>query len=218
VVKGAATALLDADDALPAARRREYLETISDEASRLNRLVRNLLDMTSLEAGALRVTKDWQPIEEVVGVALARLEDRLEGRPIELRIPADLALVPLDATLIEQVLINVIENATKYTPPGSRIAIAARQVGDFVEVEIADDGPGVPAGEEEKIFEKFHRASRAAAGMGLGLAICRGIVAAHGGAIVCSNRAEGGASFRFTLPCGDGPPLRPPLPEVGDDL
>jgi two-component system, OmpR family, sensor histidine kinase KdpD len=217
VVKGAVTALLDGDEKLPPTRRREYLETISDEASRLNRLVRNLLDMTRLEAGALRVRTEWLPLEEVIGVALNRLDDQLQKRPITVRIPADASLVPFDATLLEQVFINLVENAIKYTPSGSPIEIGARRVEGGVEVEVADTGPGVPAGEEEAIFEKFHRAARTAAGMGIGLTICRGIITAHGGRIWCENRANGGASFRFVLPrVGEAPPMSI-LPEaVGD--
>jgi two-component system sensor histidine kinase KdpD len=212
VVKGAATALLEGGDDLPAARRREYLTTISDEASRLNRLVRNLLDMTTLEAGTLRLRKELQSIEEVIGVALDRLEDRLAGRPVHLKVPPDLALVPMDATLIEQVLVNLLENATKHTPSGTAITVAARAASSGVEVEVADDGPGVPEGEEERVFDKFHRASLAA-GIGLGLTICRGIVTAHGGAIRCANRPGGGASFAFTLPGGEPGSVRV-LPEV----
>jgi K+-sensing histidine kinase KdpD len=221
VVKGTVTALLDGENRLSAARQHEYLETISAEASRLNRLVRNLLDMTSVEAGALRVRKEWQPLEEVVGVALNRLEEQLADRPVEVKIPAEVALVPMDATLIEQVLVNLVENALKYTPAGAPIAIRARSVENGVEVEVADQGPGVPAEQEELVFEKFHRAAQnpSVAGMGLGLAICRGIISVHGGRIWYEKRsgADGGASFRFVLPRQvDAPPMNA-LPEaVGD--
>ena len=217
VVKGAATALLDTESELPASRRREYLETISDEASRLNRLVRNLLDMTSLEAGALRVRKVWQPIEEVVGVALNRLEEQLENRQVTVVIPTEALMVPFDATLMEHVLLNLVENATKYTPRGSPLEIRARVVGDGVEVEVSDRGPGVPVGQEEQIFEKFHRAVSRVGGMGLGLTICRGIISVHGGRIWCENRSDGGTSFRFVLPREGEAPQMSALPEaVGD--
>ena len=217
VVKGAATALLESEHELPPVRRREYLETISEEASRLNGLVGNLLDMTSLQAGALRVRKEWHSLEEVTGVALNRLDDRLGGRAIDVTIPPEMALVPLDATLVEQVLINLVENALKYTPAGTPIAIRARETEEGVEVEVSDSGPGVPRGEEERIFEKFHRASAAGIGMGLGLTICRGIVTAHEGKIWCENRAEGGASFRFTLPKDPAQAPMVPLPELPAD-
>jgi K+-sensing histidine kinase KdpD len=216
VVMGAVTALIDGDDALPKARQREYLETIANEASRLNRLVRNLLDMTSLEAGAMRARKEWQPLEEVVGVALNRLEEPLQNRPVTVSIPAEASLAPFDASLVEQVLINLVENAIKYTPADAGIEIGARRVDGGVEVEVADSGPGVPPGKEEQIFEKFHRAS-AVGGMGIGLTICRGIIVAHGGRISSENRPSGGASFRFLLPFEGEPPAIRSLPEaVGD--
>lgn len=218
VVKGAVTALLDPQSDLPATRKQEYLETISDEASRLNRLVRNLLNMTSLEAGALRARKEWQPIEEVVGVALNRLEEALTGRPVRVQIDPDANLAPFDATLVEQVLLNLIENALRYTPAGTPIEIRARSVDRGVEVEVADRGPGIPAGQEEQIFEKFRRAApRTATGMGLGLTICRGILTVHGGSISCENRQEGGASFRFVLPREDEAPPLDGLPEAPHD-
>jgi two-component system sensor histidine kinase KdpD len=219
VIKGAVTALLEQENDLPPGRHREYLETISGEASRLNRLVRNLLNMTSLEAGTLRVSKEWQPIDDVVGVALNRLEEQLANRPVRVDIDPAASIVAFDATLLEQVLVNLIENATKYTPRGSPIEIRARRTAAGVEVDVSDRGPGVPPGQEAAIFEKFHRATGTpgAAGMGLGLTICRGIVSVHGGRIWCENRAGGGALFRFALPIdGDAPPLSA-LPEaVGD--
>jgi two-component system sensor histidine kinase KdpD len=220
VVKGAVTALLDGEAELPAARRHEYLETISVEASRLNRIVHNLIDMTSLEAGALRARKEWQPLEEVIGVALNRLEEPLGDRPVEVQIAADAALVPFDPILIEHVLINLVENAVKYTPPHMAIEIRAIRTKEGVEVEVADHGAGVPPGEYELVFEKFHRASRndGIAGMGLGLAICRGIVTVHGGRIWCENRSGGGASFRFVLPREGDAPLMKALPEVVGDV
>ncbi len=155
VVKGAVTALLQTETDLSPARRQEYLETISGEASRLNRLVRNLLDMTSLQAGALRARKEWQPLEDVIGVALGRLQEQLGERPIEVRVAAEASLAPFDATLLEQVFVNLIENAVKYTPPRSPIEIAAQRVDGGVEVAVSDRGPGAPSGQEEQIFEKF---------------------------------------------------------------
>jgi two-component system sensor histidine kinase KdpD len=218
VIKGAVTALIDGSPGVAAARQGEYLTTISDEANHMNGLVRNLLHMTSLEAGALRVrNKEWQPLEEVIGVALNRLDEQLEDRPIQVRIESDAALVPFDATLLEQVFVNLVENALKYTPPSSGISIAARRVAQEVEVAVTDTGPGVPAGEEESIFEKFHRAARTGPGMGIGLTICRGIVTAHGGRIWYQRGDQGGASFRFVLPLDEAGPPKSVLPEaVGD--
>jgi two-component system sensor histidine kinase KdpD len=205
VVTGAASTMLE--DTVSDATRRELTETILQEAQRLNRLVRNLLDMTRLEAGALRVKKEWQPLEEVVGSALNRLEDALAGRHVETELASDLPLVPLDAVLIEQVLVNLLENALKYTPAGSPIEIRARTRPVGVEVVVADRGPGIPPGEEQRIFDKFYRApGTQAGGVGLGLAICRGIVLAHGGQLFVLNRAGGGAEFRFQLPVDGQPP------------
>ncbi len=218
VVKGAVTALIDQQENLPPGRLREYLRTISDEASRLNRLVRNLLNMTSIEAGALRARKEWHVLEEVVGVALGRLDEQLADRLVEVRIDPNASLVALDATLIEQVLVNLIENALKYTPPSSPIEILASATDEGVDVEVADRGPGVPPGQEAIVFEKFYRATenRAVGGMGLGLTICRGIVIAHGGRIWCENRSNGGASFHFFLPRSKETPAPQMLPEAAE--
>jgi two-component system, OmpR family, sensor histidine kinase KdpD len=218
VIKGAVTALMESQTAAPASRRGEYLATISEEASRLDRLVRNLLDMTSLEAGSLRVrNKEWQSLEEVIGVALNRLEEQLGSRPVVVRIPSDAALAPFDATLVGQVIINLVENAIKYTPLEAVIEINARPVEQGVEVEVADSGPGVPSGQEETIFEKFHRAAHTSRGMGIGLTICRGIVVAHGGRIWYEHRKPVGSSFRFVLPRDAAGPAMDRLPEVSGD-
>jgi two-component system, OmpR family, sensor histidine kinase KdpD len=213
VVLGAATVLLEGGLALSPARQHEYLQAISVEALRMNRLVRNLLDMSALQAGALRVRKTWHPLEEVVGVALGRLEQAIGQRPVEVRIAEDASVVAADELLLQQVLVNLVENATRYTPADGPLRIAARRVQSGVEIEVSDSGPGVPKGEEEEIFEKFHRSARTAGGVGLGLTICRGIVMAHGGRIWCENREEGGASFRFVLPFDEEPPRIEALPE-----
>ena len=205
VMTGAASTLLE--DAVDASTRRELTESILQEAQRLNRLVRNLLDMTRLEAGALRVKKEWQPLEEVVGSALNRLEEALGGRRVTTELPQDLSQVPLDAVLIELVLVNLLENALKYTPVGSPIEIRARMRPGGVEVSVADRGPGIPVTEQPRIFDKFYRVGGApVGGAGLGLAICRGIVMAHGGQLFVENREGGGAEFKFQLPIDGLPP------------
>jgi two-component system sensor histidine kinase KdpD len=214
VVTGAAAALLDRSAPKSSEQSRELLETIYEEGERLNRLVRNLLDMTRLEAGALRVNKELQPIEEVIGAALNRTEDRLGGRKVSTHVPGDLPLVPLDAVLIEQVLINLIENATKHAPSDSPIDVSAFAGDGVTQVEVADRGPGVPAQDAERVFEKFYRARHEGGGVGLGLAICRGIVSAHGGRVWVEPREGGGASFRFTLPLGSAPDARSPIVHV----
>jgi two-component system sensor histidine kinase KdpD len=217
VLKGAATALLESHDQLSSVRRREYLVNLSDEASRLNLLVENLLSVTSLEAGALRVRKQWQPLEETVGVALSRLEGELRDRAVEIAIADDASLVAFDPVLVEQVFVNLVENAIKYTPDGTPIEIRAQSVEGGVEVEIADEGPGVPEGQEERIFGKFQRAVQTPSGMGLGLAICRGILTVHGGRIWCRNRPSGGSAFHFVLPRVERARLEPTFHEALDD-
>jgi two-component system sensor histidine kinase KdpD len=212
VITGATSSLLADGAALPDTVRRELVETIDEEAQRLNRLVGNLLDMTRLESGALPVRKDWHSLEEVIGAALARLEPRLQGRPLRIGLPAGLPLVHLDDVLIAQVLFNLVENALKYTPAGSPIEIGAALEAGTLVIEVADHGPGLPAGQEESVFEKFYRVRREGGpgGVGLGLSICRGIVEAHGGHISATNREGGGAVFRVALPQEGTPPVVAP--------
>jgi len=203
-ITGAASTLLEPTP-LDAGAERALKESIYEEADRLSRLVTNLLDMTRLESGSLRVNRDWHSIEELVGAALGRLERSRKGRPVDVSIPADLPLVPVDDVLVEQLLVNLLENAFKYTGPESPVKVAASATDGVVTVEVADEGPGLPAGEEERVFEKFYRASSSPRGAGLGLPICRAIVTAHGGQIRAENRRPRGAVLRFTLPAGEGP-------------
>jgi two-component system, OmpR family, sensor histidine kinase KdpD len=172
--------------------------------------VGNLLDMTRLESGHLRLQREWHSPEELVGGALARMEKALTQHKVATTVPANLPLVWVDAPLIERVLVNLLDNAVKYTPPAAQIWVAAAARPDVVELEVADDGPGLPPGQEEKVFEKFFRAAPSQRrGFGLGLAICRAIVHVHGGQIVARNREKGGVSFRFTLPREGTPPASP---------
>ncbi|MGH2541781.1 MAG: sensor histidine kinase, partial [Ardenticatenaceae bacterium] len=209
VITGGASTLLENEAAIDSPTRRGLVQTINDEAMRLNRLVSNLLDMTRLEAGTVQVEKEWQSLEEVIGSALARLDVSLRDRPVRTHLPPDLPLIPFDGVLIEQALLNLLENALKYTPPAAPIDIIARVADDTVTVELADRGPGVPPGDEERIFDKFYqgRHGNGRSGVGLGLAICRAIVEAHGGRIWAENRPGGGATFRFTLPLNGKPPV-----------
>jgi two-component system, OmpR family, sensor histidine kinase KdpD len=212
-ITGAVTCLLQ-EKSLDAAAERDLKETIHEEAERLNRLVTNLLDMTRLESGSVELRRDWDSLEDVVGSALARLEGRLGRRPVETQIAADLPLVRIDASLIEQVLVNLLENAVKYTPQDSRIRIRAARANGEVVVTVANDGPRLPAGEEERIFEKFYRTSASAdGGFGLGLPICRAIVTAHGGRIWAENLTPQGVAFQFTLAAQE----QPPTPRAPDD-
>jgi two-component system sensor histidine kinase KdpD len=212
VITGASSALLDSAGPTDKSVRHDLTVTIFEESQRLNRLVRNLLDMTRLTSGAIKVKKEWQPLEEVVGAALTRMDEQLQGWKVTTALPKDLPLVPIDGVLIEQVLINLLENAAKYTPRGSEIEIAAHRDGASVVVEVRDRGPGVPPEMLDKIFEKFYRLprEREGSGAGLGLAICRGIVQAHGGRIWAANREGGGAAFRFTIPIDGTPPVLAP--------
>jgi two-component system sensor histidine kinase KdpD len=213
-ITGAASSLLE-PRALDMEPRRELTQTIYEEARRLNRLVSNLLDMTRLESGSLRLNREWHSLEEIVGAALARVESLLGGRRVETALEADLPLVPLDPVLFEQLLVNLLENAAKYTPAATTIRIAARRSDDGVELAVADDGPGLTPGDEERVFAKFYRSSPARdGGFGLGLAICRAIAEAHGGRIRAENARPHGAVFQVTLPIeGEPPPLDVEVPD-----
>lgn len=188
-------------------RRQTTAVSIRDETLRLSALVNNLLDMARLQAGQVRLHLEWQPLEEVVGSALSQAERLLGNRHVLIDLPKDLPFLQFDAVLMERVFYNLVENACKYTPPGSRIEISARLKDDLVEVAVADDGPGLPRGSGDELFEKFTRGVKesAVSGVGLGLAICRAIVEAHHGRIYAEVRPEGGARFVFTLPVGEPP-------------
>jgi two-component system sensor histidine kinase KdpD len=214
VITGAASTLLEDDDRLDAAAKREMLRSIADEAGRLNRLVANLLAMTRLEAGALEVRRSWHSLEEIVGAALHRLEPLLGSRPVRVQLPPNLPLVAVDDVLLEQVVFNLVENALKHAPSSTAIELEARLRDRELAVSIADRGPGLAPGSEEQVFEKFYRGddSRRSGGVGLGLAICRGIVEAHGGRLVAANRPDGGAVFTLVLPLDAQAPAIEPEP------
>ncbi|HWY96018.1 MAG TPA: two-component system sensor histidine kinase KdpD [Steroidobacteraceae bacterium] len=185
----------------------ESAGAIQDEARRMSTLVSNLLDMARIESGEVKLNLQWQPLEEVVGSALNATQGMLKQHVVEVHVPRNLPLVRIDALLIERVLVNLLENASKYTPPGSRIILAAEVIADQLSVSVADNGPGLPAGREEAVFQKFTRGERESAtpGVGLGLTICRAIVESHQGKIVATHRPGGGARFTFTLPLGHPP-------------
>jgi two-component system sensor histidine kinase KdpD len=206
-ITGAASSLVDGR-ALDESTRSLLAQSIVEESERMERVISNLLDMTRLESGGLMIHKEWQPIHEVVGAALHHLSKRLGNRPIKTNLPDNLPMVPIDAVAMEQVLINLLDNAAEYTPPTSPIEVWAREHAGQLVVEVADHGPGLPTGTESRVFQKFFRAdaTHGRRGIGLGLAICKGLVEAHGGTIKAANRAEGGAVFTFTLPIEGAPP------------
>jgi two-component system sensor histidine kinase KdpD len=191
----------------PTGQQLDLIESMRNSATRMNALVGNLLDMARLESGAVKLNRQWQPLEEVIGSAIGAGESFLAGRAVSVRLPPELPLLQFDAALMERVFVNLLENAAKYTPAGTPIEIRARLDSDEVVINIDDHGPGLPRGREEEIFEKFERGRQEGAtpGVGLGLAICRAIMQAHSGTIRGETRGEGGASFILTLPRGKPP-------------
>ncbi len=189
------------------AQQADIARTMTEETKRLISLVNNLLDMARIQSGEVRLDLQWHYIGEVIGTALRAVRAPLEPRAVTVDVPADLPLVQMDAVLIERVLVNLLENAAKYTPSDAHLRIAAHTADGKLEVSVEDDGPGIPAGKEEAIFEKFTRghAEGAQGGVGLGLAICRAIVQAHDGTILAQAGRERGARFVFTLPLGKPP-------------
>jgi two-component system sensor histidine kinase KdpD len=187
----------------------QQAEAIRQQVLDTSRLVNNLLDMARLQSGGLALRWDWQSLPELVGSALRELEVPLRGHPLQRELPGDLPLLYCDGTMLERVLVNLLENASKYAGAETRIGISARLAGEALEVRVWDQGPGLPVGKEQLIFEKFSRGDKESVipGVGLGLAICRAIVEAHGGRIWAENRPQGGANFFFTLPLKTPPPL-----------
>ena len=192
--------------------QQETAQAIQDEARRMSTMVSNLLDMARIESGEVTLNLQWQPLEEVVGAALEAARAMLQRHSVVVQLPRDLPLVKIDAVLIERVLVNLLENVSKYTPPGSTVTLSAQVSGDQLEVSVADNGPGLPAGREEAVFQKFTRGERESStpGVGLGLSICRAIIESHQGRISAAQRPGGGAIFTFTLPLGTPPPALEP--------
>jgi two-component system sensor histidine kinase KdpD len=209
------TALVGLADSLTVSKpplARDALETaeaIREQAERLAGQVGNLLDMARLHAGEVTLQKEWQPIEEVIGASIKLLGRALAEHPVRVDLAKDFPLLEFDAVLIERVFCNLLENAAKYSPPGSPIEIAVRSRDGMAEVGVSDGGPGFAAGNAPAIFEMFVRgeAESTKPGVGLGLAISRAIVEAHAGSISAANRPQGGACVSFTLPLGNPPPV-----------
>jgi two-component system sensor histidine kinase KdpD len=208
---GASTLL--SGDSIEEKERKVFARMVADEATRLDRLVGTLLELTRLES--VHANRTPQAIDEVIGAAVCRLEGPLRDRAVHTDVPESIPLVACDPVLVHQVILNLLENVLRYTPAGSPVDIAARREGDSLLVEVADHGPGVPPGDEARVFERLYRGGARAkddGGIGLGLTICRAIVVAHGGRIWLQNRPAGGALVRFTLPLDraaqlPGPPL-----------
>jgi two-component system sensor histidine kinase KdpD len=203
-IKAGVSALRQADTDYTDDDRAELLAAIEEEADRLDRLVRNLLDASRLEAGALTPHKHPQDLRELSRAVAGRLQTVLGDRPLELDLAEDLPLVACDYAQIDQVLTNLLENAARHTPPGTPVEVRMRCEAENVQIEVTDKGPGVPAGDRERLFHAFERGRTRAQGTGLGLAIARGLVEAHGGRLWVEAGSGGGARFLFTLPVTEG--------------
>jgi two-component system sensor histidine kinase KdpD len=210
-IAGASSTLLQLEPGA-AGTRRELLDTIADEAVRLNRLLENILQIARLDAGAVAPNKQWHVLEDVVGSALRRAQPLLGRHRVDVLLPTEMSLLYVDGLLLEQVFTNLLENAARYTPAGSHVVIRADTQGREFVVTVADDGPGLPPGPADVIFDRFYRGatgSDAGRGSGLGLAICRAIVHLHGGTVRAANQPDGGAEFTIRLPVADNPPRLP---------
>jgi two-component system sensor histidine kinase KdpD len=208
-IAGASSTLARAGDSLSPQTKVELLRTINEESERLSRLVENLLQMTRLSSGKVQIDRQWHPIEEIIGSTLTRMERALGNRLIETRVDSRLSLIHVDAVLIEQLLVNLIENAAKYSPPDAAIEVSARETRGVVELEVADRGRGFAPGDEKRVFDLFYRGSSVnpdRRGTGIGLAICRAIAEVHGGRINAANRPGGGALVSISLPHTAVPP------------
>jgi two-component system sensor histidine kinase KdpD len=207
-MKAATTSLLTESMQWDEESRRSFLLSIDRELDRLNRLVGNLLDLSRIEGNALKPDKEWYLIDELIHDVLNRLQPLLLNREVEVHVPSSVPPLELDYLAFDQVLTNLIENAVAYTPTGSPIEISVLEADNSVKISVADQGPGIPPNQLERIFDKFYRVvgtelrGTQHPGSGLGLAVCRGLVEAHGGRIWAENRAGGGAVFHLTLPVG----------------
>jgi two-component system sensor histidine kinase KdpD len=200
-ITGALSSLQE-DGSMDESTRQNLLDTACEEADRLNRLVGNLLDMTRIEAGAIQVKRETSDVLDIIGTALETIKDQLGDHPVKVDVPDDLPLVPMDFVLMERVLVNVLDNAVKYSPAQEPIEIQARLIEGDLQINILDRGPGIPTRDLERIFDKFYRVQHPGnvRGTGLGLSICKGIVEAHGGSIEAKNRAGGGTIITIVLP------------------
>jgi two-component system sensor histidine kinase KdpD len=202
VISGASSTLGDPSLSIDTATRTRLARTIESRAQEMSKLISNVLDLMRFESGRIPLRRDWQTIDDLAGTALGQVQDRLADHVVDLHLPDDLPEVQVDASLITQVFANLLENCARHTPPGTRISLSARAEDQVVRVVVDDDGPGLPPGDPERLFKKFQRGREEgnSGGAGLGLAICRAIVLAHGGNITAAGRPGGGTRFSFTLP------------------
>jgi len=201
-ISGVLDSMLTDDREFDPEQRRSMISTAAEEAGRLNRFVGSLLDMTRLEAGALSPRLNPCEIEEIIGCAVGAVEPRIGDHQILTSVDQDLPLVSVDLALLTQALVNLLDNAIKYSPPAADITMSARYDGTWVIIAVIDNGQGVPVGQEERIFDKFHRLEvpERSGGTGLGLSIAKGILDAHHGSITAANRPEGGLMVEVKLP------------------
>lgn len=202
---GAVSGLMDAEGVYSEADKQELLETVQEGAARMDRLIANLLDTARLESGMMQLKKDWCDIEDITGTALRRVGEYIKEKSVVVNLAADLPLIQADCVLLEQVLINLLDNACKYSAQGDEIVITASQEKNVIQVSVADRGTGIPRENLIRIFDKFFRIEqpKRVNGTGLGLSICKGIIEAHGGRIQAENRPGGGTVVTFFLPCAE---------------
>jgi len=201
-IAGASSTLLQHGPDLDDASRASLARSIETKAREMSDLVSNVLDLMRFESGQIALRLDWQTLDDLVGSALGRVEERLQGHPVTVDLPADLPALYVDAQLIVQTFVNLFDNVAKYTPAGTPVRITAQSDDEFVRATVDDEGPGLPGADLERVVDKFQRGSDEGTivGAGLGLAICRAILRAHGGDIRAGHRPGGGARFELTLP------------------
>ncbi len=202
-IRIAATGLLQEDVRSDEPTRRELLKMIDSEAARLARLVGNLLDLSRIEGGVLAPVREWRDLQEVIARAVDHVHERLGEHQIAMDVAPDLPLVPLDFTQIEDVLVNLLDNAVRHSPEGTPIRVTAAARGDLVTVQVENEGPSIAPDVAQRIFDRFYSVQRDRRSLGLGLAICKGLVEAHGGRIWVARPGDPGARFAFTLPLTD---------------
>lgn len=207
VMTGASSSLVEAGNKMSGEERAALASSIYSQARQMSEQVSKILEMTRLEAGGIAVNFDWASMAEIIGSVLARLSERLAQHRVVVDLPKELPLVRIDAALIEQALVNLLENAAAHTPPGTLVQIRAQGVDRELIVTVEDFGPGIPAGDLGRLFTKFERGSTEGSGVGLGLAISRAILHLHKGRVWADSLPDGGIAFRFALPIEDAPRL-----------